>query len=108
MLLSLLISLSHAADADAGKATYDVLCSTCHGATGGGDGVAGASLTPKPADFTDAAFWAERTDEGITKLIVEGGMANGKSPLMPPFGASLDAAKTADVVAYLRTFKPAE
>jgi mono/diheme cytochrome c family protein len=106
MLLSLLISLSHAADAEAGKASYDMFCATCHGAAGAGDGVAGAALTPKPANFTDAAFWEGKTDEGLTKIIAEGGAANGLSPLMPPFGAALDAAKTADVVAYLNTFKP--
>ena len=106
MFLSLLISMAQAGDATAGKASYDMLCATCHGATGGGDGVAGAALTPKPANFTDAAFWEGKTDEGLTKIIAEGGAANGLSPLMPPFAASLDASKTADVVAYLNTLKP--
>lgn len=108
MMLSLLVSLAQAGDATAGKASYDVLCATCHGATGGGDGVAGAALTPKPANFTDKAWWEGKTDEGITKVIAEGGAANGLSPLMPPFGTSLKADEVANVVAYIKTMKPAE
>lgn len=46
------------ADAAAGKAKYDSLCSTCHGAAGQGDGIAGAALPQKPANFT----WKERWD----------------------------------------------
>jgi high-affinity iron transporter len=36
-----------------GAALYASQCTGCHGATGHGDGPAGASLTPTPADFTD-------------------------------------------------------
>jgi high-affinity iron transporter len=31
-------------------------CATCHGDQGKGDGVAGASLKPKPRNFTDAKW----------------------------------------------------
>jgi high-affinity iron transporter len=41
-----------------GAALYASQCTGCHGATGHGDGPAGASLTPTPADFTDV----ERAD----------------------------------------------
>jgi uncharacterized membrane protein len=55
-------------------------CATCHGATGKGDGVA---LVPKPRDYTDHAWQAAITDEQLRKVILEGGAAVGKSPLMP-------------------------
>src|SRR6185295_9190126 len=32
------------------------LCSGCHGPNGQGDGPAGVALTPKPRNFTDAAW----------------------------------------------------
>lgn len=38
-----------------GKAVYAVNCAVCHGATGHGDGVAGAALNPHPRDFTAPA-----------------------------------------------------
>lgn len=59
-------------------------CSTCHGATGQGDGPASAGLTPKPRNYHDKAWQASVTDEHIEKIIKFGGPAVGKSPLMPP------------------------
>ena len=88
-----------------GAATYNTFCVTCHGATGAGDGVAAAALNPKPASFADAAFWAERDDAFVKKVIKEGGAAVGKSPLMAPFGASIDDAKLDELVAYLKTMQ---
>ena len=37
---------------EAGAATYDQVCQTCHGVGGLGDGPAGAGLLPLPADLT--------------------------------------------------------
>ncbi len=67
-------------------AVYKVSCSTCHGDTGAGDGVAGAALDPKPRDFTDAAWWDSVTDDHVKTVYEKGGPAAGKSPLMAPFG----------------------
>jgi cytochrome c5 len=63
---------------------FRVRCSSCHGMSGKGDGPASASLNPKPRDFRDAGWRAEVTDEHIKKVIVGGGQAAGKSPLMAP------------------------
>ena len=45
-----------AGDAAAGKKNFDMLCFTCHGMTGKGDGPAGAALTPPPRDFSKTNF----------------------------------------------------
>jgi mono/diheme cytochrome c family protein len=72
------------APADEAKQTFSTLCVTCHGADGKGDGVAAANLNPKPRNYTDKAWQASVTDDQLAKVILEGGAAVGKSPLMPP------------------------
>ena len=57
-------------------------CVTCHGASGKGDGIAAANLNPKPRDYTDAEWQKSVTDDYLGKVILEGGPAVGKSPLM--------------------------
>jgi cytochrome c553 len=59
-----------------------VVCATCHGQTGQGDGLVGMALNPRPRDFTDAKWQAEVTDERLFKVIKGGGAAVGLSPLM--------------------------
>ena len=59
-----------------------VVCATCHGQTGQGDGLVGMALNPRPRDFTDAKWQAEVTDERLFKVIKGGGTAVGLSPLM--------------------------
>lgn len=58
-------------------------CVPCHGASGAGDGVASASLDPKPRNYTDAAWQASVDDVFLEKIIKFGGAAVGKSPAMP-------------------------
>lgn len=93
---------------EAGKATFATLgCVACHGTTGQGDGPAAASLTPKPRQYSDAAWQDSVTDEAIKKVIVEGGAANGMSPLMASYGAQFEG-KEADlnnVVTYIRSLR---
>ncbi|MBV9946642.1 MAG: c-type cytochrome [Myxococcales bacterium] len=59
-------------------------CATCHGAGGRGDGAAAANLNPKPRDYTNGSWQKSVTDEQLRTIIVNGGFAAGKSPLMPP------------------------
>jgi len=63
--------------------TFKTVCASCHGESGKGDGLAAASLDPKPRNYTDKAWQASVTDEALKKIILEGGAAVGKSPLMP-------------------------
>lgn len=72
-----------AAESEAGE-IFRTRCVTCHGADGKGDGPAAAALNPKPRSFADAAWQKTITDEHIDKIILGGGPAVGKSPLMPP------------------------
>jgi len=60
------------------------LCVTCHGVNGDGQSPTAAALTVKPRNFTDAAWQKATPDDAIRKIIVEGGVAVGKSPTMPP------------------------
>jgi cytochrome c553 len=63
---------------------FKTRCSTCHGMEGKGNGPASITLNPKPRNYTDAAWQKSVTDEHILEIIVKGGAAVGKSPLMPP------------------------
>jgi mono/diheme cytochrome c family protein len=92
-----------AGNAEAGKAKYTMLCASCHGATGAGDGVASAGLNPKPAHHNDGAYMNPLSNEHLVKVITEGGPAVGKSAGMAPWGAALGSQGVLDVVAYVRT-----
>ncbi len=69
--------------AAAAQDLYKTRCVPCHGETGKGDGPGAAALTPKPRNYTDAAWQKSVKDEDIKKTILYGGAAVGKSPLMP-------------------------
>jgi cytochrome c553 len=64
-------------------AMFETICATCHGNTGQGNGPAAESLPTKPRNYTDAAWQAGVTDAQIKDIIIHGGQAVGKSPLMP-------------------------
>lgn len=66
------------------KNLYQMRCAICHGQSGKGDGAGAASLDPKPRDYTSKEWQASVTDEDLKKIIVGGGQAVGKSPIMPP------------------------
>jgi mono/diheme cytochrome c family protein len=112
-LSSLLVSgvASAAGDAAKGKATFSLLCVSCHGETGKGDGPVGAMLQPAPRDFSVAEFKFDSngdgktgTDEDLTLVIQKGAGAFGGSPLMAP-NPSLSDEDIANLIAYIRTLK---
>ena len=86
---------------------FNLICATCHGSAGDGNGAAGAALDPRPANFTDPAFWETRDDERIKTAIRDGGAAVGGSPLMAPWGVLFDDAQLDALVEYLKAFRPA-
>src|SRR5918996_300744 len=101
-LLSTTIAVQ-AADVEEGKKLYGQFCASCHGQSGKGDGPAAAALNPKPRDHTDKAYMSTLSDDDLLKVIKNGGASVGKSPLMPPWGASLNDDQIKDVIAYVRT-----
>jgi mono/diheme cytochrome c family protein len=103
LALAVLASPAPAADDAAMKEAKEIFatrCSTCHGAGGKGDGAAAAALTPKPRDLTSADWQKSVTDEHIEKIIIGGGAAVGKSPMMPP---NSDLESKPEVVKALKT-----
>lgn len=91
------------------EAAFRGTCTPCHGAEGRGDGPASRALDPKPANFTDPAFWASRDRDHVARVIRGGGAAVGRSPTMPPFGAQFDEARATALADYIvTTFRPAE
>ena len=88
--------------ADAGKALYAQYCTTCHGATGHGDGPAAAGLNPKPANHSDHVYMGGLSDEHIYQVISKGGASVGKSPMMAPWGGVINDQGIKDLIAYLR------
>ena len=107
-----LLGLGAAADAsdvEAGKALYDMNCSSCHGMTGKGDGPISATLNPKPRDFSSGEFKFDADKNGTTgedadlKLVIQkGALAYGGSPLMTGWPTFKDD-QIADVIAYIRS-----
>lgn len=86
---------------------WKTLCSTCHGLFGKGDGAAGMKLKPRPRDFADPEWQASVTDEYLAKIIVEGGLAVGKSKDMPSNpDLKTRAADLRSLVAKIRSFVP--
>ena len=69
---------------DEAAALFVSRCQSCHGAGGRGDGPAAASMRPRPRNFTDRMWQSNVTDARIDRIIVHGGAAVGKSPLMVP------------------------
>jgi mono/diheme cytochrome c family protein len=70
-----------------GQEQYSVLCATCHGEKGLGDGVAGAALNPKPRNFMEIEGWTNgREFSGFYKTLQNGIIQNGMAAYeyLPP------------------------
>jgi cytochrome c553 len=91
----------------AAKEMFVSRCAPCHGNEGKGDGPGAVALNPKPRNYTDGAWQKSVTDEQLRKVVVMGGAAVGKSPIMP---ASPDLEEKKDVVdglvKIIRSFGP--
>jgi cytochrome c oxidase subunit 2 len=94
-LAAALIAPAASAD-DAGKAPYDKLCASCHGADGAGSPAMAQAFGDANLDLTGPQV-AGRKDEELVKIIAEG---KGK---MPAAGKSLSPAEQQAVIAYVRS-----
>lgn len=92
-----------AAAIEAGKEVYQLNCLTCHGETGAGDGPAGASLDPKPANLDKVLPTVQ--DDFVFWVINEGGAAAGLSASMASYKDVLTEEEIWQVIAYIRTLK---
>lgn len=84
--------------------TYQVYCSRCHGDKGQGDGADGATLSPKPRDFSDCALMNKIPDATIVKAIKNGGASVDLSRDMPAWGEELNDKKIDALAAHVRSF----
>jgi high-affinity iron transporter len=66
------IAPRQAPDVPGAASLFDSHCSACHGATGEGNGPAAAQLSPRPTNFRDAAWQANRTVYGLYNSITLG------------------------------------
>jgi uncharacterized membrane protein/cytochrome c551/c552 len=85
----------YSSPAEEARVIFTERCTPCHGQEGRGDGPSASSLNPKPRNYHDAAWQQQATDEGISKAILEGGKAVGKSEVMP---SNPDLSKKPEVV----------
>jgi mono/diheme cytochrome c family protein len=89
-----------------GRHVYDLQCAVCHGLTGHGDGKNAYTLEPQPPDFSIAlrahppSYWR--------RVITDGTVSVGRSPLCPARGRTLTADDVDGLVAYLELLERQE
>ena len=86
-------------------AVWNISCAACHGKDGKGHTMMGRRFEIK--DLTDAKVQASFTDDQATKAIKDGVTENGQTK-MKAFGQKLSADQIKDLVAYVRSLKPAK
>ena len=81
-----------------GKKLYKQMCAICHGNSGKGDGMAGMSLKPRPANFTTEIV-QDQTDGAIYWKLTE-----GRAP-MAAYKNILKDEQRWQLINYIRTLK---
>ena len=112
LVLAIAPSAALAADLAKGKETFKMICATCHGESGKGDGPGGQGIQPPPRDFTKGDFKFDANKNGKVgedadlKLVISKGAAEfGGSPLMTPWAGALSDADIDNVIAVIRSLK---
>jgi mono/diheme cytochrome c family protein len=82
-----------------GNELFHIICNTCHGPLGKGDGPVANYLKYRPADLTSLAVQS-LNDGGIFMVI-----SNGIEGKMPALNENLTVRERWDVVNYVRTLK---
>ena len=81
---------------------YNAYCVQCHGINRDGNGINSRDMAVKPRDHTDTKGMADTPDELLFKAIKGGGLAVGKSVLMPRWDGVMNDEEIGELVAYLR------
>lgn len=81
---------------------YKLYCTQCHGTNMSGGGINSTNLSVEPRDHTSSEDMSSLSDDDLELAIRKGGIAVGKSSLMPPFGALLSDEEIQEMVRYLR------
>ena len=72
-----------AADWAAGELLYAERCARCHGARGNGDGPQTSATHPRPQRLSDRLWQANASNARLRRVLIGGGGAVNKSPVMP-------------------------
>lgn len=92
-------------DPKAGKAIYEVRCAMCHGSEGAGDGPVARELKDKPSNWKGGGGGLKgMDDQKIFDVTARGGIAFGKSALMPAH-PDLPEVEVWNLVAYVKSLK---
>jgi len=98
-----------AGDLEAGKASYQANCASCHGPEGRGDGPVAVALDPKPRDFAVAEFKYDTdgdgeagTDVDIVNIVQQGAAAYGGNVMMAPL-PHLSDEEIGNIIVYIRS-----
>jgi mono/diheme cytochrome c family protein len=82
-----------------GKRLYQTHCQECHGVSGKGDGMAGKSLAPRPANLALTRRLPIATDTFLFWTLSEGGAKFGTA--MPAFEERLSAREIWQITHYI-------
>lgn len=85
-----------------GKSVFTMNCASCHGEQGKGDGVAGASLNPKPRNFHDMNGWTNGPSLTMMYKTLQEGITNRG---MASY-ANLPPDDRLSIIMYIRSFVP--
>ncbi len=84
------------ASADRGAGIYGAFCDSCHGRYGRGDGPLAPSLSRRPPDFTNSAWFGGRSDAQVVQSLT------GQPHTAMAIASLFDEATLLDAVAYIR------
>jgi mono/diheme cytochrome c family protein len=86
-----------------GSRLDDKYCSRCHNPESTAERVSNFdNLEVKPHPFTEGDTLNKMSDADLTAIISHGGPALNKSPLMPPYGYTLNKTEMEALIAYIR------
>jgi len=89
--------------ADDTEAVFGFYCAQCHGTEGKGDGPNVTKDFPvSPRNFTNAEEMNKLSDADLKNVIMDGGPAASKSPMMPPWSKTLSEAQVDGLIKHLR------